>query len=95
MLKELPKKWVVESRGQKELNNYFNENSGRNCYDFKYGYYHSYNKSDQSIMIKGKLDASFHGSSIREGFTEISFEDFKRLVLQETPINNELEIEIW
>lgn len=36
----------------------------------------------------------YYASERKNGYTEISFDDFKRLVLGET-INNEMIIEIW
>jgi hypothetical protein len=95
MLKELPEKWAClyenTSEDRKLVTDYGNKFWGSWEYSF-----------DSTTIYKNNKYLSFpHNGKphtnefIPQGYTEITFEDFKRLVLQETPINNELEIEIW
>lgn len=80
----LPKKWCIKSDGEGgTVGNYFNEQLGTDCYDFDYGYLHRYNLKGENITRKGNYAQSFHGHGIRQGYTEITFEQFKKYVLKQ------------
>lgn len=80
MLKELPKNWCVNPKNEEEDQILIKFRNG--------GHTSHYSKS---ILSYKKI--WFNISEI-SSYTEISFADFKRLVLGET-INNEMIIEIW
>ena len=84
-MEKLPEKWCIACNkvNAKLLGDYYNKQSNNTCYSFELGYLHSHNGAGENILkgaFKPRLQASFHGSK-RFGFTEITFEDFKRLVL--------------
>lgn len=85
----LPEKWYVRATksNAKILGEYFSSQSNNDCYrkdtmnQFHKGYYHSHNHVDESILNKGTLNASFHRGITKKYFEEITFEQFKKHVL--------------
>jgi hypothetical protein len=70
---KLPEKWCVKADGLS--GKYFNEQSNNECYTFNKGYYHRFNHRETSdITIKGDYAPFFHHDWIKEGYTEITFE---------------------
>lgn len=88
--KIFPEVWCIACKDNIEVRRYFDKNCNRNCYEgsYNYGYLHRFNNSNYSnygdITIPGDYRASFHGCSIRPGYTEITFDEFKKYVLKET-----------
>lgn len=80
MLKELPKNWCVNPKNEEEDQILIKFRGGGHTKHYS-----------QSILSYKKI---WYGISEISSYIEISFDDFKRLVLGET-INNEMIIEIW
>jgi hypothetical protein len=91
-LVKLPEKWCVEitKDNYRMLGDYWNKQANKKCYEFKKGFMHSHNYSDQNILNGGKLDASFHNNVPK--FEIVIFEDFKRLILKES---QNIDIILW
>lgn len=91
-IKELPEKWCIACKDNIEARRYFDKNSTRDCYEsnYNYGYLHRFNAIDQDITSPGDLRASFHDTYIRTGYTEITFDQFKELVLKESNMDKKL-----
>ena len=86
---KLPEKWCIKADGENGIaGEYFNSQSNSTCYTFNTGYYHNYNLyiPKQIITIKGDLKSSFHCNDIREGYTEITLEQFKKYVMKDKKI---------
>ena len=91
-IKELPEKWCIACKDNIEARRYFDKNSTRDCYEsnYNYGYLHRFNAIDQDITRPGDLRASFHSDDIRSGYTKITFDQFKELVLKESNMDKKL-----
>ena len=91
-LKKLPEKWCIACKDNIEARRYFDKNSTRDCYEsnYNYGYLHRFNAIDQDITSPGDLRASFHNDEIRSGYTKITFDQFKELVLKESNMDKKL-----
>ena len=74
-LTKLPERWCVE--WNKEIGAFFDKMVKSYCYITPWDYLSSHNANKQSILDSGDKDHSFSG---KRG-TEISIEDFERLVL--------------
>ena len=78
-LTELPKKWCIKGGDNVEtIKNWLSTRLYRKVIGAKTSYYH---------FPEISLGVSSHGS-IKEGYTEISFEDFERLVLKKNNMGN-------
>lgn len=91
-MKELPDRWCVERNVKSctTLNDYFNKGCKSKVYTSEAGgwFFHYPDFNDNNGFSVGQhLD-----DIIRQGYTEISFEDFQRLVLV---INVEKGYELW
>lgn len=82
----MKERWCVKADGDGPIGKFFNEQSGNECYSFSSGYYHRFNYRDQDIMEKGTLAASFHNSSIREDYVEISVREFNNIIKKGNPV---------
>ena len=85
----LPDKWCIKTTKDKNgklIGEWFDKQSRCRCYhDTCLGkYYNSYNLLNESIILEGNLAASFASSRIREEYTEITFDQFKKYVLKES-----------
>lgn len=91
-MKELPNKWcftTTEESHEVFLNWYFNKKFGgrRSCIDTSVGNHYCFdviNDKSQGWM--------YYALERKKGYTEISFEDFRRLVLKE---NIDKVYELW
>lgn len=85
MINKLPEKWCIKRTRETWdiITDYFNDTFGNTYLDDNWDYpyvHYTGNSTNES------------SSYVYNNYTEISFEDFKRLVLKE---NNELIYEIW
>ena len=85
----LPDKWCIKTYKNEEgkiIGRWFDKQSKNIAYreNCLGEYYHSYNLQKENIMHDGNLAASFANYSIREGYSEITFEQFKKYVLKES-----------
>lgn len=84
----LPNKWCIKTtkdENGKLIGKWFDKQSMCRCYyDTCLGeYYNSYNLLNENIILGGNLAASFASLEVREGYTEITFDQFKKYVLKQ------------
>lgn len=84
----LPDKWCIKTtkdENGKLIGKWFDKQSMCRCYyDTCFGeYYNSYNLLNESIILGGNLAASFASLEVREGYIEITFEQFKKYILKQ------------
>jgi len=93
----LPEKWCIRitKENLKVVGSYFDKQCGYdyNTYVDKFWidrYFHSKNMDRQDILVKSlkRYNASFADSNIRNGFIEITFEQFKKYVLKKDNYNH-------
>ena len=96
-MEKLPEKWCIKTNKDengkiigKQFDNQSDNQSDSICYagNALWYYYHSHNYSMQDILTAGELDRSFAESYIRKGYTEITFEQFKKLVLKQNSMES-------
>lgn len=92
----LPEKWAIKTNNDENgriIGEWFDRQSGGSCYTNScLGlYYHSHNYPEQNILKKGDLSRSFADDNVRNDYTEITFEQFQKYVLKETPKQESIE----
>lgn len=85
----LPEKWCIKTENNitgRIIGKWFDDQAFKNCYvkNCLGDYYHSHNNSDQSILKQGYLDANFAHGSPKPGYREITFDQFKQYVVENT-----------
>lgn len=101
-METLPALWYIKSNNL-EACKFFDKQRGERCYlksngetSFLVGYLCSNNDKGHSILgTPGHRNASYHCFNKQEGYTELTKENFRRLVLQEQSepvINNHYSI---
>jgi len=86
----LPEKWCVKNIDNL-IGNYFDNKINFKCYthnSHKNRYLHSLNSINQDLNPLSKK--SFSASNVRNSFTEITFEQFKKYVLKEETIEEKI-----
>jgi hypothetical protein len=86
---EFPEKWCINPKNDKEdklIGEYFNKILNTDCYiDCQKWYLHSHNKHNEPLETNSKY--SFLYLFIRDGFPEITFEQFKKKFLTKEETN--------
>lgn len=87
-LTSLPEKWYIKLTPDNHpiVYPFYDKQTGSECYDYyKIGYMTSHNFSGEVITGSGNSrKTSYHQDKIPDGYTEITFDQFKKWVLKES-----------